>query len=357
MIKLIKTKELDFEKDELKGFDKNLTQIQWFLIVLVILYFEIQGSSWKTNIVILTALLIYTIIILFFHYFGLHHIYTKLKLAIETWIMISFITIIIWYTGKILSPLISLYFLVIITAAITLGKRITFLEVGLISTCCLFLSFPPTEILKLTFGQIGQLLISILPFWLVAYLSTILSEEKEIAKKKIKKLAQTDDLTGLKNMRMFSYLAENEMSRCMRYRHSFSIIIIDVDNLKDVNDTYGHQAGNSLIIQMAEEIQKNLRILDVIARYGGDEFIALLPETGSQAAGYAGERIRKSVENNTLEIEGRKVGVTVSIGIAGFPEHGNEIQEVMSKADQAMYYSKANGKNRSTTFSVSMTEK
>jgi diguanylate cyclase (GGDEF)-like protein len=96
--------------------------------------------------------------------------------------------------------------------------------------------------------------------------------------------------------------------------------------------------------------------LDVIARYGGDEFIALLPETGSQAAGYAGERIRESVENNTLEIEGRKVGVTVSIGIAAFPEHGDEIQEVMSKADQAMYCSKKNGKNRSTTFSVSMTE-
>jgi diguanylate cyclase (GGDEF)-like protein len=351
MIPLTEIDELEIEKEELKGFSRTLVEIEWLLIVLVILYMEIPGSLVKDKLTIIFALISFAVFILFFHYCGLHRIYNRWKLAIETWAMIAFITLILWHTGKIESPLLSLYFLVIITTATTLGNNITLLEVGLISVCCLFLSFSFSTIATLPLSQISQSLIQLFPFWLVAYLASMLSRDTESAKKKIKILSQTDDLTGLLNMRTFSFLAERERRRSIRYGHPYCILMLDADNLKTVNDTFGHEAGGKLIKHMGKILQNNLRSTDIIARYGGDEFVVLLPEAEIPRALVAGERARSAIENTPLEISGEDVFITVSIGVASYPEHGMEIRDIMNKADKALYKSKEEGKNRSTCFS------
>ena len=132
--------------------------------------------------------------------------------------------------------------------------------------------------------------------------------------------------------------------------------MIDSDNLKHVNDTLGHEAGNRLLKQLVLAIQDQLRETDVIARYGGDEFIVLLPETACDKCADVAERIRRATES---KLAGRQdqMTTTTSIGIACFPDHGKQIDSLLEKADQAMYASKNKGKNCVTVFSGAGTPK
>jgi diguanylate cyclase (GGDEF)-like protein len=351
MDRLPEIDEFEIEKGQIKGFSRTLKEVEWLLMVLVILYMEIPGSSLQDEPTITLALISFAVFIFFFHYWGLHKIHNKWKIVIETWAMIAFITLVIWHTGKIESPLLSMYYLVIIITASILGKAITFLEVGLISACCLYLSFSPAAITTLSLTQVNQSLIQLFPLWLVAYLAGMLSGDAASAQKKMKFLSQTDDLTGLLNMRMFSFLAEQESTRAARYNRSYSILMLDADNLKPINDSYGHAAGGSLIKLIGKILWNNLRSADIIARYGGDEFVVLLPEVKSDRAANVGERIRKAIENMPLVVSGKNVFATVSIGIASYPEHGTEIKEVINNADKALYKSKKEGKNMFTVFS------
>jgi diguanylate cyclase (GGDEF)-like protein len=128
--------------------------------------------------------------------------------------------------------------------------------------------------------------------------------------------------------------------------------MIDSDNLKVVNDTYGHEAGNRLLRQLTRLIQAELRYTDVLARYGGDEFIVLLPETPGKGALEVASRIRDAVASLPLELEGRKVGSTVSVGIACHPADGNTLDAVVARADRAMYQAKQAGRNRVIQFNA-----
>lgn len=343
--------EREIEKEQLRGFSRTLAEIEWLLVALVIFYLEILGSDSENKPLLVVILLVFAFFIIFFHYCGLHRIYHRWKIASETCAMIAFITVVLWYTGKSESPLVSLYFLVIITAATALGETITRLEVGLVSLCYLFLSFSPLTPTALSLSQIGQSLLQLFPFWLVGHLTALLARDSEFAKEKIKYLSQTDDLTGLLNMRAFSQLAEKEWERSERYSHPFSMLMLDADDLKLINDTYGHEAGGKLIKLMGNVLQRNLRSTDIIAQYGGDEFVVLLPETESARAVKASERIRNAIEKTPLVLSGESAFITVSIGVASYPEHGSELKEIMNRADKALYKSKKEGKNRSTVFS------
>ena len=126
------------------------------------------------------------------------------------------------------------------------------------------------------------------------------------------------------------------------------MVMIDSDNLKAVNDSYGHEAGNRLLKLTVTCVQQGLRETDVFARYGGDEFVVLLPQTSADGAFEVAERIRKTIAGMPLDTQGKKVSTTVSIGIAAFPIHGDELAVVMNRADQAMYTSKQRGRNRCT---------
>jgi diguanylate cyclase (GGDEF)-like protein len=130
------------------------------------------------------------------------------------------------------------------------------------------------------------------------------------------------------------------------------VLMIDSDSLKEVNDAHGHDAGNRLLRLAVDCIQRQLRQTDLIARYGGDEFVVLLPETPCSGAAGVAERIRKSIESTPLVTREKQLATTVSIGIACYPNHGVDFETVLEKADHAMYASKSGGKNRVTLFSA-----
>ncbi len=159
----------------------------------------------------------------------------------------------------------------------------------------------------------------------------------------VKKQAVTDPLTGLYNRRYFEETITKEAERSVRLKQPFSLVSLDLDYLKRINDTYGHQYGDLAIKTIANVLKREARSIDVPARIGGEEFNVLLPGVDSKGGYTAAERIRKSIENQVLDTIG---GVTASIGVATFSEHSDRIDELTEMADQAMYQAKLNGRNQ-----------
>ncbi len=159
----------------------------------------------------------------------------------------------------------------------------------------------------------------------------------------VKKQAITDPLTGLYNRRYFEDNIIKEAERSLRLKQPFSLISMDLDFLKKINDTYGHQYGDIAIKTISNVLKKEARSIDIPARIGGEEFNLLLPGVDSKGACIAAERIRKSIEKQVIETIG---GVTASIGVATFLEHSDRIDELTELADQAMYEAKLNGRNQ-----------
>ena len=159
----------------------------------------------------------------------------------------------------------------------------------------------------------------------------------------VRKQAVTDPLTGLFNRRYFEDTIVKEAERSIRLKQPFSLVSLDLDYLKRINDTYGHQYGDLAIKTISNVLKKEARSIDVPARIGGEEFSVLLPGVDSKGGYTAAERIRKSIENQVIDTIG---GVTASIGVATFTEHSDRIDELVEMADQAMYQAKLNGRNQ-----------
>ncbi len=157
-------------------------------------------------------------------------------------------------------------------------------------------------------------------------------------------LSNSDSLTGLWHHGYFQYLLGEEIKKASSRKESFTLLLIDIDNFKDFNDSYGHQAGDSILIQISNIFREVSRKIDIIARYGGEEFTIILPYTRKEEALVLAERLRKSVEKN----EDLK-GLTISIGVATFPEDAEEKELLISKADTALYEAKRTGKNKVCT--------
>jgi len=154
-------------------------------------------------------------------------------------------------------------------------------------------------------------------------------------------LSNSDSLTGLWNHGYFQYLLSEEIKNASSKKEHFSVLMIDLDDFKKFNDTYGHQAGDLILKSIANNFRDVSRKIDIIARYGGEEFSIILPNTKKEEALILAERLRKSVETKP-ELK----GVTISIGIATYPEDGEEKEALIRKADQALYEAKRTGKNR-----------
>ncbi len=338
--------------EELRGFARTVAEIEWLLLILVMLYQVVLAPDAETAAALSMAMFFFAAFVLSFHYANFYRKETHWKIAIETWVMIVFVTWVLAYTGGVDSPLEDLYILVIIVSALTLGKLATLLQMALITVCYVWLGYPhqSEDMLSLPFGT--RLLAQISPMLLVAYITTMLSADIRSAYGHMKVLSETDELTGVLNMRAFVILSDRVFHQAERYARPFSVLMIDSDSLKAVNDNHGHEMGNRLLKLTVECIQGQLRQTDLVARYGGDEFVVLLPETPCSGAVGVADRIRKSMESSNLASRGETIRATVSIGIAGYPNHGADFETVLEKADRAMYASKSGGKNRTTMFSA-----
>lgn len=161
----------------------------------------------------------------------------------------------------------------------------------------------------------------------------------------IERLAITDGLTGLFNHRHFQERLSQEFSRLERFSEPLSILILDIDHFKEINDTYGHPVGDSVLKGVADVIKKTIRNIDIPARYGGEEFAVIILGTGSHGALNMAERLRKAVMNRTFSAENKTFKVTISIGISTCPNDGKRKEELIEKADKALYQAKKSGRN------------
>ena len=163
---------------------------------------------------------------------------------------------------------------------------------------------------------------------------------------KLYELAVTDSLTKLFIRRHFMQRLEEEFRRSKRYGHKLSLLMMDLDHFKDLNDTYGHQAGDMVLVETSKVFKRSIRTSDIAARYGGEEFCIMLPETNTTGALCIAERLRREVENANIYFQDNNIRTTISIGIATFPNDKPETpQELIRKADEALYKSKNLGRN------------
>ncbi len=171
------------------------------------------------------------------------------------------------------------------------------------------------------------------------------------AEERAQQLAIIDPLTGLYNRRNFFAMLENEISRSRRYQICFSVILLDIDYFKKVNDSYGHLVGDQVLRGLAERVRTNFREVDTLARYGGEEFIFLLPESDLASAMQAAERLRLDLEKKPFETTAGLVWITASLGVTIFNVSSDNAPDILlERADKALYESKHAGRNRVSSF-------
>ena len=164
-------------------------------------------------------------------------------------------------------------------------------------------------------------------------------------KGKLEELAYTDPLTELSNRRFFLEEMKRVLETARRYKEPLSLMILDVDNFKRINDEYGHDVGDLVLKQLAQVIKKNTRSSDIAARWGGEEFVIALPKTDEKGALMVAERIRQEFKRSKVKVDGEEIGTTVSIGVAVFDE-GYDLDRLIKEADEALYEAKRTGKDK-----------
>jgi diguanylate cyclase (GGDEF)-like protein len=339
---------LSLEQEELRGIARTVAEIHWLLLILVLLYLVFGGvrDDTEAHAAVAAGLIPYAALVMALRYAGIYRRETRWKIAIETWAMIALVTWVLAHTGGLASPLLSAYLLPVVTAALTLGRLATFAEVGLIAACHVYLGGDASAEKLLSLPFAGELAAQLAPVLLVAYVTTMFSADIRHGLGRAKLLSETDHLTGMYNPRGFAIVANRAFAQTARHARPTSVLMIDCDNLKPVNDRHGHELGSELLRRLAEVILGELRYTDVAARYGGDEFVVLLAETPVRGALGVAERIRASAEAGLASIDGVRTNSTVSIGLAAFPEDGVALDDLVACADRALYKAKELGRNR-----------
>jgi diguanylate cyclase (GGDEF)-like protein len=207
-----------------------------------------------------------------------------------------------------------------------------------------------TDLALMSVGALGSLLWIKSPWLVPLCLGPLFLIYRSLLVPSLKEEARTDPKTELANMKHWTQMAQAEVERARRFGRPLSVVLADFDLLRDVNNRYGHLMGDQMIRRVADAIRASLREYDVPARFGGDEFVVLMPETTLPEAMSVAERIRREVESIVLKSGEGSVPASVSIGVALFPAHGRTASDLLAAADRAVYKAKALGRNRVCAF-------
>jgi len=176
--------------------------------------------------------------------------------------------------------------------------------------------------------------------------NSTLRAEIKAKQEKIEEISITDDLTGLYNIRFLNQSIDIEIERSRRFGSMFTLIFMDIDDLKKVNDRFGHLTGSRVLIETARVLQENLRKVDIIIRYGGDEFVIIMPQTTKESGFFVADRLRKTIEESLfLKNDPHPVRITASFGVASFPVNAKDKEGLLLIADKALYHGKMSTKN------------
>jgi diguanylate cyclase (GGDEF)-like protein len=275
------------------------------------------------------------------------------KFVIEGSVAITVATLLVALTGGVDSPFFFVYPLIVGGAALVVSPAIT---LGLALTAALgymlavVLGSPPgATAMPLTVATVG---INLTAMILLAYIAMVIAREQRSSRDAAIRLSTIDPLTTLFNRGFFFAALEREIARSARSGRGFCLLMMDLDELKAINDRLGHFHGDRVLSAVGKVVTDGVRRIDTAARYGGDEFVVLLPETDPTGAFVLAEKIRIGVNELALDLPDDTVRPSMSVGVVSFPEDGSTADELMISADRAMYASKRAGKNRVTGVDV-----
>ena len=268
------------------------------------------------------------------------------RILLEASGTIVFLTALVLLTGNAISPFFFIYPLLVggaaliakppVTVALTLETAVAY---GIAATA----GWLDGDSIRDSLVRVG---INIAALVLLVYAGIAIARVQRRTREAAIRLSTIDSMTELYNRGYFFNSVEREMQRSRRFRRGFCLLMMDLDGLKGINDRFGHYQGDLVLRAVANVIRSGLRAVDVPARYGGDEFVALLPETEAPGAYLVAEKIRQGVSALVVESNGQTIPASLSIGLVSFPEDGETADALMIAADQAMYSSKRLGKNR-----------
>src|SRR5687768_2790650 len=251
--------------------------------------------------------------------------------------LLACVSLLVLGTGGIDSALVTLYFIPLAAVALAFGR---WTLVALVSAAIVGLAYVLglyTPGVDVHTREFAVLLVSALaPGVAVALTLGALIGQMQTAVQRIRDLAATDSLTGLLNLRAFEDVLQQEHRKAERLGRPYTVVVVDTDNIKVVNETLGHDAGSQVIVAVAGAISRSIRTSDIAARLGGDEFVVLLSEADAETGAAIAQRIRNNVYAGTVSVANRLIRANASIGIATFPEDHLYPKELMILADQRM---------------------
>lgn len=361
-----------FAIDLIVGKNFWLTKIRWFYTFLIFLFFVLYNYisdrvylNFRNFILILALSFVGNIIFILSLKMSLkspskkndyNMFFSIASLQLDFDLVV--LSLLVFFSGGFESPVVVLFIFYIMVSTFLIYYKKAFRNtlVVMILIVVIFFSkegsFASSQ--KLT-TMIAFNVVLLFSFFISSYLSKNLRENEKVLQKLLKKtrdLSITDGLTSLYNQSHFFKLLDTELNKSRRYSLPFSLILFDVDYFKNYNDNNGHIRGSKALKKIGGLMKTVFRSSDALAKYGGDEFVIILPNTDKVGAFLAADRLRETIGNEPfVGAEKQPTGtLTLSLGIAGYPDHGSTAEEILDKADKALYFAKEAGRNRTIIY-------
>jgi diguanylate cyclase (GGDEF)-like protein len=342
------------DQDEtIRTYDRVVRIASWVFLLAVTTIVGVTGLWPQSQTAIFLLLALAGVFVLVIHDLLPATALGPAKFVLEGSVAITVATVLVALTGGATSPFFFVYPLIVGGAAlvvsppITLGLAIT-AAIGYLLAVVLG-SLPAALSNPVTVATVG---INLTAMVLLAYIAMVIAREQRSTRDAAIRLSTIDPLTSLFNRGFFFAALEREIARSARSGRGFCLLMMDLDELKAINDRLGHFHGDRVLAAVGQVVSDGVRRIDTAARYGGDEFVVLLPETDPTGAFVLAEKIRIGVNDLELDLPEEAVRPSLSVGVVSYPDDGQTADELMISADRAMYTSKRAGKNRVTGVNV-----
>ena len=327
-------------------YDRVVRVVSWAFILAVSAIVAASGLWPETQTAIFVLMALAGLFLLVVHEVIPQAILGPARPIVEGSVGITLATLLIVLTGGPTSPFVVAYALIVVGAALVLPPRMTVLVTAFAVGGYLVGVLADPALLPLSEAESVSVGVNIAALVLLAYMAMVVAREQRRARDAAIKLSSVDSLTGLFNRAYFFAALDREIERSARSRRGFCLLMLDLDGLKPINDQFGHFEGDRVLRGVGEVIRNRVRRIDTAARYGGDEFVVLLPETEPAGAYVLAEKIRSGATELSIDTETIRIRTSLSIGVVTFPDDGRTADALMIAADLAMYASKRRGKNR-----------
>ena len=341
------------EDATLRTYDRVVRIASWVFLLAVTTIVGVTGLWPQSQTAIFLLLALGGVFVLVIHDLLPARALGPAKFVLEGSVAITVSTVLVALTGGAASPFFFVYPLIVGGAALVVSPTIT-LGLAIIAAVGYLLavllgSAPQVLANPVTVATVG---INLTAMVLLAYVATVIAREQRHTRDAAIRLSTIDPLTSLFNRGFFFAALEREIARSARSGRGFCLLMMDLDELKSINDRLGHFHGDRVLAAVGQVVSEGVRRIDTAARYGGDEFVVLLPETDPTGAFVLAEKIRIGVNELDLELPDDAVRPSLSVGVVSYPDDGGTADELMISADRAMYTSKRAGKNRVTGVNV-----